>query len=866
MVTPLPPAVEAVSRTTFEFGRIQSNSDWILPIGVCISILLLVRFVYRLDTRALGSFWGWALTALRSIVFFGLLLLYLQPQWRSEREVVHNSRALVLIDTSSSMGLSDADSGEGDSGGPTRADRVATALADGDFLPVLRGTHDLVVLGFDQQVNRVVTLEKSGSPSPAEASPDGSVDPSDDPDDGADGAADGDADATVEGAGETDSTAGTRRSDAVSAGADAADWQRMLAPSGTQTRLGESLMQVLHDERNSPLAGVVVISDGGQNAGAAPDLAVRAAAEAGIGVFTVGIGSTERPANVRVYRLDAPARAFPGDPYTVTGLIQTQGRAEDLGGTSVTVELLQRAGALDVDDSEPGTGTVVRTAQVILGGAGESVPVDFQLTPAETGSSTLCLRVRTPQGDSNRSDDSLEAEVEVVDRKDRVLLLAGGPTREYRFLRTQLYRDASMTVDVLLQTSQPGISQEADKILDDFPITREEMFEYDCVVAFDPDWQALAASQIDLLETWVAEEGGGLIVVAGPVHAGEAVGGWVEDSTMGKIRALYPVEFPRRVSVWEASTRTGKEPWQLDFTREGLEAEFLWLDDTQTASVEAWADFRGVYSHQPVRKVKPAATVYAKFSDPRSGQSGQLPPFLAAQFYGSGRVFYVGSGELWRLRGVDDGYFERLYTRVIRHVSQGRLLRQSSRGALMIGQDRYMLGNAVRITARLTDARLEPLDEPSVALQVIHPDGALRTVALQPDESRVGNYAGQIAVLQEGVYRLVLPVPDSDDQRISRRIRVSLPDLELRSPERNELLLKRIAAGTSGRYYDDLETAFKTDGPDALFRLLKDRTRTSILTAAPDRLWEETWMEWIMYILAGLLCLEWLIRRLLKLA
>ena len=30
-------------RTTFEWGRIQSNADWILPIAVCIAILLFVR-------------------------------------------------------------------------------------------------------------------------------------------------------------------------------------------------------------------------------------------------------------------------------------------------------------------------------------------------------------------------------------------------------------------------------------------------------------------------------------------------------------------------------------------------------------------------------------------------------------------------------------------------------------------------------------------------------------------------------------------------------------------------------------------------------------------------------------------------------
>jgi len=58
--------------------------------------------------------------------------------------------------------------------------------------------------------------------------------------------------------------------------------------------------------------------------------------------------------------------------------------------------------------------------------------------------------------------------------------------REYHFLRNQLYRDHSTTVDVLLQSGKSGMSQEAQKILDDFPATREEMYDYDCVVAFDP--------------------------------------------------------------------------------------------------------------------------------------------------------------------------------------------------------------------------------------------------------------------------------------------------------------------------------------------------------------------------------------------
>ena len=104
----LPLWADAV-RTTFEWGRIQSNADWILPVAVCIAILLFVRWLYRRDARELRPLWGWLLTALRTAAFLGLLVVFLQPHWRSEREEVRNSRVLLLADTSLSMGLTDAE-------------------------------------------------------------------------------------------------------------------------------------------------------------------------------------------------------------------------------------------------------------------------------------------------------------------------------------------------------------------------------------------------------------------------------------------------------------------------------------------------------------------------------------------------------------------------------------------------------------------------------------------------------------------------------------------------------------------------------------------------------------------------------------
>ena len=82
-----------------------------------------------------------------------------------------------------------------------------------------------------------------------------------------------------------------------------------------------------------------------------------------------------------------------------------------------------------------------------------------------------------------------------------------------------------------------------------------------------------------------------------------------------------------------------------------------------------------------VRGKKPNATVYARYPDPdRPAANEELPIYMAGQLYGAGRVFYEGSGEMWRLRAMDESYFEQFYTKLLRYVSQGRMLRGSRRG------------------------------------------------------------------------------------------------------------------------------------------------------------------------------------------
>lgn len=801
---------QADARSYFEWGRIQSNNDWVLPLAGFMLVMLLVRWMYRRDSVELSPWTGWVLTLLRVMAFAGLLVIYLKPQWRTEVFEQETGKALLLVDTSLSMSLADDRSSPGNSP-QTRADQITNLLAETPWVDELRARHDVVLLSFAEDIQTLATLPKQAI------------------------VVEGDQQPTQE--------------ESINA-AQSVAWREVLAPSGTETRLAAAIRQAIIEHRSAPVAGLIVMTDGGQNAGPEITSAIAAAQQAELPVYTVGVGSNQQPVNVRVSDLVAPVRAQPGDAYTVTAYVQGQG----LPGVQIPVELLSRSA-----DDESGPEVVEATERLTLGADGEVVPLKFELLPETPGRRTLTFRTRPPEEDLNPDDNQQEVDIEIVDRKTRVLLWASGPSREYQFLRNQLHRDKTIVVDVFLQTGAPGMSQDANQILTAFPTSKDQLYEYDCIVAFDPEWQSLNTDQMNLLEGWVAREAGGLILVAGPIHT-QAL---AQTSNLGTPRNLYPVEFERRFAMLDDGRFGAKEPWPLDFTRDGLDASFLWLADSATESHSWWGQFPGVYGYFDVKGSKPTATVYATFSDPRAAGGGEAPPYMASQFYGSGRVFYLGSGEMWRLRSVDPALFETYYTKLLRYVSQGRLLRGSSRGTLLVERDRYFVGQTVVVRAQLTDAQREPLELPSVSLQVVHPDRSLTTLPLAADPAQIGTFSGQFTARQEGAYRVELPIPDATDDVLSRRIQVQVPDLERQDVRRNDALLAELAGATGGVYYVGTAAVLGTDEQPPLAMQLRDTTRTKVVSDRPRPLWNNYYM---LALICGALSLEWLIRRIKRLA
>lgn len=651
----------------------------------------------------------------------------------------------------------------------------------------------------------------------------------------------------------------------------AVDWGDELAATGSESRIGDAVQNILTDHDPSTLAGIVLISDGQNNGGTDVNVAMAAARRSQVSIYPIGLGSSSAPTNVRIVDIDAPRRVYPGDKFAVSAVLQGSGEK----ALEVEVQLLDgldngptKKNPGDATTTIAPPGDVIDSQKVRIKNDGTLTGIRFELEPEAVGRRRLAIRIVSPESDNNKQDDIRDARYEVVGEKLKVLAVAGGPTREYRFVRNLLYRDNSIQLDAWLQTGQPGISQDADNVLSDFPSTAEELFKYDTIAFFDPSWLDFSPEQLELLSRWLSQQAGGMIIVAGPVYHPE----WKRrrtDPRMAKIAGFYPLSFSNRPMLFEGGRQGGSVAWPLKFTPEARRAEFLWIAETPEESEDIWAKFSGVYDYVDSKSAKAGAKVYALFADPTTEIGGSLPIYLASQFYGAGKVYFQGSGEMWRLRAESDAYFDTYYTKLVRWVSEGRLLRDSTRGVLLVDNNKAMIGDTIVVRAVLLNEQFEPLDLPEVPAKLLSPTGRITDISLQPlkGEPRAGTYGGRFIVRESGSYELRLTLGDALDEQVLRQsVQVRLPTVELERPRRNDEELEQYATITNGVYLPLDPTTSNTEVQTQLVSAVRPQPQVTILPGTPNSQFTERRNVVLMWLIATMLTMEWVIRRLHRLA
>ena len=357
--------------------------------------------------------------------------------------------------------------------------------------------------------------------------------------------------------------------------------------------------------------------------------------------------------------------------------------------------------------------------------------------------------------------------------------------------------------------------------------------------------------------------------------------------------------------------------------------EFLKLDEGEDAKFLAdWEAFffgkdgkksgtslRGFYSYYPVEKAKTTAVVVARFADPKGKlKDNSLQPYIVTTSPSSNRrVVWLGSGEMWRLRSFSVPYHERFWTKLLRYAGSNNMSRVNKRIRLYMGST-HVANKPIEFEAKFEGKEGEPLEPGPKAPEVklSPPPGVAETVVPKPFEMKPkstgeGWFSGRFQVRAAGDYTLTVNNPETGDTLTHRfSVKEANPEMDNTRPDFQTLYeLASEADDVLGRMGDaerqelkrslqrpKMEGAARNENPDDKLRLYFDLKNAHLIPACmrPDvqtlrnrgpiaDLWDDGFVLWdreapyppvkmsyVLVVVVGLLSLEWLTRKLLRLA
>lgn len=802
-----------------EFAALPSGWAAVGLLALAVGLCGVVVYLYRHEGRAGASARvRWLMAGLRCAVIAVLGLIWLEPVLATYIHRLIDSYTLVLVDTSASMDLqdryhraediarvSDVEASAGKA--PIRRTDLVARVLERDDRALLHGLteHNRVRLfTFADESAPVATLRAArerAAPAAEEAA--------------ADDAAGGVDDAPVH-----------------------------FPAQGPATDVGASLRRAIDSLGRAPVAGVVLLTDGGINRGDDVDAIAAYAQDRRIPLHVVGIGDPAPPRNVRVAEVVAPDNVFADDPFAVVAQIAGQGMA----GTTVTVQLIERSGA---DDA----GTVVASREVALGGDGAIEPISFDHRQPKVGRFSYRVSVPVGESESVTDDNAKQVTVNIIENKLRVLLVAGAANWEYRYLTRLLERDPTFQVSCWLQSADVSAVRDGNVIIDHLPATAEELFAYDALVLLDPDPLELTREWAELASDLVTRHGGGLLYQAARLHAPSML----RDAAVEPLLRVLPVTFDPDADLILNQIGHYQQTAHALLVPPAAAGHPALKLPPGIAGTYDWASIGEVFWHLPVLREKPVATVLMRHSDPRMQNAYGAHVLMATQYAGAGRTAFIGFDGTWRWRAHSPAIFDKFWVQTIRYLVEGKLAGGNQRGMILTDKETYQLGSVVQVSARVFDRAYKPLDLPEVTVTSTL-EGGERKLTLKRNDERPGWFDGSFVPPRTGACQLVLPIPGDDaagaGEVARREIQIERPNLEILQPQLNRAGLRALAEATpGGRYYDVQEAAAIADA-------IPDRHESTTIRSRPTPLWDD---GWVLALLVGLLAAEWTMRKAFRL-
>lgn len=791
------------------------DTAFLILVG-CLAVIGLFWWLYRKETGQLTQAKRYILLSLRVLLGAIVVIMLLEPALVLSRIEQRPSELLVLVDTSQSMGLSDAWI---DAQQASDAARVAGLDSASDLAKTTR-------IDLTQKLLSSELLEQLKK--------------------------DGERNIHI------------HRFDERLGGSemDLTEQDNAFKLGGRSTAVGEAVQQLIQAYQGKDLAGVVVFTDGQNTTPGASSIraTAQAASEAGVAIFPVGMGTPQGPRNAQVTKLEGSDVIFVNDQAKLTAVVNARG-LEDEPATLV----LERLTA-DIDNATEEDWQQVDSKDIVLAADATPRRFEFDLLPTEKATIIYRARLEEVEGEIDPDDNASIKQVNVVYDKTRVLFIAGYTFPEVQFIRNALIRDTTVEVSTWLQTASKEFKHPGNDPIRRLPMDLTELAGgtkngqvfpgYDCIVLYDPSPTKWPGGFSELLNQFVTERGGGLVYIAGERYTQDMFNR--SNAPSASYMSLLPVV--REPGLFRTATQmelSRARPWKLQITDSGWRDPVFAFDKDKVKNRKILDQLPGMMWHMPVSRAKPGATVLARHAHPGMtvdvGGRQEQEVLMATQLVGPGRVLWIGFDSTYRWRFAGENVFDGFWQRVIDRAGLMKQLGGQHPYRVSTDKQRYEPGDEVVLSATFIDpgqvdsgllslfAQVQTGQDDAIELTMT-PTGDGLTFEARFEAERAGDY-------------LVRVWPgDSPAQRAAKPnthgFTVAVPDFETRNPTLAKDELTNLALISGGQFFT-LDTADLL--PDALTVGLVDNELIH-----SDEVWNA---PLLILIFLGAILAEWIIRK-----
>ena len=558
----------------------------------------------------------------------------------------------------------------------------------------------------------------------------------------------------------------------LSAGAQRIQGLEGVTAQASATHIGDAIKQVTDEAGSLPIGAVVLLSDGGDNAGGVDLETMNEIRSRHIPVHAIGFGAEKLEKDLEVTSVETPMRALADSRLTAQISFKQRGFA----GQKARLVVREN-------------GKTLATQDTVIKADGMQQTETLVFNAGVAGTRVLQASVEPLAGETNAKNNAVTRLIQVDSSKPRILYIEGEPKWEFKFIRRAMEEDRSVELVTMLRTTQNKIYRQGVKdskeLEDGFPVKVDELFGFQGLIVGGVEAGYFNAAQQELIKLFVDRRGGGLLMLGG--RAGLAEGGYAQTP----LAEVLPLTLPDRKGTFV------RDPAYVSLTKFGRDSLICRLVENLDKNEERWKKLPYLANFQDPGIPKPGATVLA---DMKVGN--QTMPFLTTQNYGRGRTAVIASAGTWRwqmTQPVEDKTHEMFWQQML------RWLVQATPGQVVASTPKTVLSDETKmqLRAEVRDKNFMPTADADVEARVMGPGGAGSIVPMAPDPLTAGLYTASWNADKAGSYVVEVMVKRAG-QELGRDVVTFLREdgvAENFRAEQNRELLERLASDTGGKYY-----------------------------------------------------------------